>query len=80
MNTTFTISTWTDIIQQFFPIFTAPGAEIFSRLATGWVLCTTKRTVTGIIPFADPSFYRAHDAYHRFFPDASWAMDRLGKS
>jgi hypothetical protein len=77
MNTTFTISTWTDIIQQFFPIFTAPGAEIFSRLATGWVLCTTKRTVTGIIPFADPSFYRAHDAYHRFFPDASWAMDRL---
>jgi hypothetical protein len=23
------ISTWMDIIQQFFPIFTAPGAEIF---------------------------------------------------
>ena len=23
------ISTWTDIIQQFFPIFTAPGADIF---------------------------------------------------
>jgi len=23
------ISTWTDIIQQFFPIFTAPGAKIF---------------------------------------------------
>ena len=77
MNITFTISTWTDIIQQFFPIFTAPQAQIFARLATGWVLCTARRTITGIIPFADPNFYRAHDAYHRFFPDASWTMDRL---
>ena len=30
-------STWTDIIQQFFPIFTAPGAEIFSSLITGFI-------------------------------------------
>lgn len=77
MNVIFTISTWTDIIQQFFPIFTAPGAQIFARLITGWVLCTTRRTITGIIPFADPEFYRAHDSYHRFFPDATWAIERL---
>lgn len=77
MNVIFTISTWTDIIQQFFPIFTAPGAQIFARLITGWVLCTTRRTVTGIIPFADPDFHRAHDSYHRFFPDATWAIEKL---
>lgn len=71
------ISTWTDIIQQFFPIFTAPGAEIFSRLMTGWILCTARRTITGILPFADPCFQRAHDAYHRFFPDCRWDINKL---
>ena len=71
------ISTWTELLQQFFPIFTTPGADIFARLITGWVLCTTRRTVTGMLPFADPSGLRAHDAYHRFFPDARWNMSSL---
>jgi len=71
------ISTWTDIIQQFFSIFTTPGAQIFSKLMTGWVICTTRRTITGILPFADPCCKHAHDAYHRFFPDSKWDMGRL---
>ena len=58
------------ILQRFFPIFTAPGADIFVRLITGWVLCTRRRTITGMLPFADPLGFRAHDAYHRFLPDA----------
>lgn len=70
-------STWTELLQQFFPIFTAPGADIFARLMTGWVLCKARRTVTGMLPFIDPSGIRAHDAYHRFFPDARWDMARL---
>ncbi len=74
MNVTSTISTWTDIINQFFLIFTLPGAKIFVRLIEGWILCTVRRTVTGILPFADPANKRAHDAYHRFFPDARWSM------
>jgi hypothetical protein len=72
-----TTSTWTEILQQFFPIFTAPGAEIFSQLMTGWILCTVRRTVTGILPFADPWAKHAHDAYHRFFPATRWSMAKL---
>jgi len=72
-----TTSAWTELLQQFFPIFTMPAAEIFVRLITGWVLCTARHTITGILPFADPSGRKAHDAYHRFFPDASWAMSEL---
>jgi hypothetical protein len=72
-----TISTWAELVQQFLPIFTAPGGEIFTRMLTGWVLCTSRRTVTGMIPFADPWNCRAHDAYHRFFPDARWNMAQL---
>jgi hypothetical protein len=70
-------STWTELVQQFFPIFTCPGAKIFSRLMIGWILCTARRTVTGILPFADPWAKRAHDAYHRFFPEARWSMAKL---
>jgi hypothetical protein len=77
MSTTVIISAWDKIIQQFFPVFTAPLAQIFLNLVTGWVLCTAKHTVTGILPFADPEAARAHDAYHRFFPDAAWAMSEL---
>ncbi len=74
MNVTRIISTWTDIINHFLPIFTVPGGKIFVRLLNGWILCTVRRTVTGILPFADPVNERAHDAYHRFFPDARWSM------
>lgn len=74
---TIIISTWDMIIQYFFPIFTVPTTEIFLNLITGWVLCTAKHTITGILPFADPTGQKAHDAYHRFFPDASWAMSEL---
>lgn len=71
------ISTWTELLQQFFPIFTTPGAAIFVRLMTGWILCVRRRTVTGMIPFADPLGLRTHDAYHRFLPDARWDISGL---
>lgn len=77
MNTISIISAWTDIINQFLGIFTAPGTKIFRCLLGGWVLCTVRRTVTGMLPFADPLGERAHDAYHRFFPDARWQIAGL---
>jgi hypothetical protein len=77
MDTTCIISAWTDIIQYFFPIFTTPTTKVFMNLISGWILCTAKHTITGILPFAEPDKQRAHDAYHRFFPDASWAMSEL---
>lgn len=77
MNTTNTISTWTSLIQQFLPLFTQPVREIFSRLTVGWILCTVRRTVTRMLPFADPDGEHAHDAFHRFFPDARWGMVEL---
>ena len=70
-------STWPELLGQFFSAFTKPGAKIFSNLIAGWVLCTARRTITGILPFADPMNSRVRDAYHRFFPDARWAMSRL---
>ena len=72
-----TITTWTSLIQQFFPFFNRPSKAIFVRLSIGWILCTVRRTVTGMLPFADPTGEHAHDAFHRFLPDARWSMARL---
>jgi len=72
-----TSSTWPELLGQFFHIFTRPGSEIYISLMTGWVLCTCRRTITGILPFADPTCKHAHDAYHRFLPDARWAISQL---
>jgi len=70
-------STWSELLGQSFFTFTQPGAKIFARLMTDWILCTARRMITGILPFDDPLHVRAHDAYYRFFPDARWAMSRL---
>lgn len=79
MDTTDCISTWTVLLQQFFPAFTTPGAQVFLALIRGWVLCTARRTITGILPFADPKGQHAHDAFHRFLPDGRWDMNVLWK-
>ena len=71
------ISTWNELVQQFFPVFTHPTAPVFLRLTVGWVLCTVRRTITGIFPFADPSGLRSHDIYHRFLPDAHWDLSAM---
>ena len=72
-----TIKTWTSIIKQFSPVFTVPTFQVFVSMMTGWILCTIRRTTTGIIPFADPQRKRPHDAFHRIFPNARWATSEL---
>lgn len=80
MSTCTMVSAWMDLCQEFFPIFTQPTAQTFLRLVTGWILCFGRRTITGIIPFADPGTIRSHDTYHRFFSRARWDPERLWKS
>jgi hypothetical protein len=76
---TVSISTWTILVQSFSLAFTAPTTQIFVALISGWVLCTRRHTITGMIPFADPQGRHAHDAFHRFLPEARWEMDILWK-
>jgi hypothetical protein len=79
MSTTILTSAWDAIILNFSTVFTQPTAQIFINLITGWILCTKRRTVTGILPFADPKNKRPHDAYHRLFPKSRWLTAHLWK-
>ena len=76
MGTTYA-SAWAELLFIVSPVFTQPTAEVFFRLATGWVLCSARRTITGMLRFADPDGWRSHDSYHRFLhgawdPPAFW--------
>jgi hypothetical protein len=79
MSTTILTSAWDAIILNFSTVFTQPTAHIFINLINGWVLCTCRRTITGILPFAEPKGKRPHDAYHRMFPKSRWLPAHMWK-
>ena len=58
--------------------FTAPSFQRFLTLITGWILCTSKHTVTGMIRAAGVAGKREHGGYHRFFNTAAWNADEVG--
>ncbi len=49
MNISILTSAWDAIILNFSTVFTQPTAAVFIELITGWILCTTRRTITGIL-------------------------------
>jgi hypothetical protein len=71
------ISTLEDLLLSLIPVFTSPSADLFRALVVGWTLCPTRRTVTALIPFADPDLAHAHDAFHRFFRAGAWTVTHL---
>jgi len=68
---------WTALLAVFAPVFTAPSFALFANIATAWVMCPGRRTITRIYLLAEPARERAHDAYHRFFREGAWDMDAL---
>jgi hypothetical protein len=57
--------------------FSDPVANTWARFMSGWVLATGRRTVSGIIPFADPGGVRSHDSYQYLLRKARWFTDSL---
>ena len=58
--------------------FTQPSFQRFLTLMTGWILCISKHTVTGVIRAAGVVGKREHGGYHRFFNTAAWSADEVG--
>ena len=58
--------------------FTAPSYRRFVTILTGWLLCTGKHTVTGVIRAAGVVGKREHSGFHRFFSRGAWAPDAVG--
>ena len=71
---------WQALLTMTTAAFTRPAYRIFCQIASGWILCPVRRTITGMMPTADPEHKRPHDAFHYFFRDAAWKADRLWRS
>ena len=63
---------WQALLAVTAAVFTRPSFELFGQIATGWILCPGRRTITGMLPSADPAGKHPHDAFHRFFRDGAW--------
>ncbi len=65
------------LVQRLLSVFTKPSQALFLNIVEGWILCPSRRFVTSIYHFGDPSREHAHDAYHRFFRVGSWITASL---
>lgn len=73
------VKVWSSLLGPLRSAFTKPGWCLFQMLLTGWVLCTSRRTIVGISQQADPDGQHAHDAFHRFVRCGSWSVENLWK-
>ena len=71
------IQSWLAWLGCFAPVFTAPSFPLFVQLASAWVLCPGRHTLTRLYSLAEPKQARAHDAYHRFFGRGAWLLELL---
>lgn len=73
-------STFQQLFLQFAPVFTAPSFGNFMALATGWILCTGRHTISRVIQHACGAARKKHHAtLYRFFSRAVWVTDELGR-
>ena len=79
MDATFP-STFQAIVLSFAPVFTAPSFQNFATLASGWVLCSGRHTITRVLLCGCGPGRRKHfSTLYRFFSRARWDTDRLGR-
>jgi hypothetical protein len=77
------VTAWKAICQALGPAFTRPTFVTFLHIATGWVLCRSKPTVTSLVCTIGGSLL-GHAAkhwtvYERFFYRTRWSLDDLSR-
>ena len=73
-------STFQAIFCSFAGVFTAPSFGNFVTLATGWMLCAGRHTISGVIRAGAGRARKKHfSTLYRFFSRAVWDTDAFGK-
>jgi hypothetical protein len=77
------VSGWEALCQLLAPAFTRPTLFTFLHIATGWVLCRSKPTVTNLVCTIGSSLL-SHAAkhwtvYEKFFYRAAWSLPELSR-
>ena len=72
-------STMQALVQHFSCCFTTPTFQTFCIIAAGWLLGQGRRTVTHVLLAGDGLRRKTFSCYHRFFSQARWSVDELGR-
>jgi hypothetical protein len=72
-----TASTWSAFVRQFSRCFTAPSYVFFEQLATAWVMCPGRHTITQMWSVIPSISRHRYEAYARFIREGCWEMDEL---
>jgi hypothetical protein len=67
------------LLLAFQPCFTQPSFHSFWALACAWILCSGRRSLTRIIQSAQLTRFKHYCSFHRFFSQARWNLDDLGR-
>src|SRR3972149_2849178 len=77
------VAGWEALCQQLKPAFTNSTALTFLHIATGWVLCRSKPTVTSLVCPIGRSLLghvaKHWTVYERFFYRAAWALPEVSR-
>lgn len=77
------VAAWKDLCQLLAPAFTAPTLVTFLHIASGWVLCRSRPTVTSLVLTVGEGLL-GHAAkhwtvYERFFYRSAWSLRELSR-
>jgi hypothetical protein len=77
------VTAWTALCQLLMPAFTQPTSVTFVHIATGWVLCRSKPTVTNLVGTIGCSLLghvaKHWTVYERFFYRTVWSLDAVSR-
>jgi hypothetical protein len=77
------VTAWTALCQLLMPAFTQPTSVTFVHIATGWVLCRSKPTVTNLVGTIGRSLLghvaKHWTVYERFFYRTVWSLDAVSR-
>lgn len=77
------VTGWDALCQQLGPAFTRPTLVTFLHIATGWVLCRSRPTVTNLVCTIGTRLLghavKHWTVYERFFYRASWSLDEVSR-
>ncbi len=77
------VTGWEALCQQLASAFTRPTFVTFLHIATGWVLCRSRPTVTNLVCTIGTTLLghavKHWTVYERFFYRASWSLDEVSR-
>ena len=71
-------SSFTTLVAQLAPVFTAPSFESFRVLVAGWVFAVGRHCISDVVRAAGAQAKKHFTSYYRFLSAGHWCLDELG--